>query len=45
MPARGRAAPTRLMTHVAIQQAGEDGNVVEWGRQVTDDEYANAPSI
>jgi quercetin dioxygenase-like cupin family protein len=39
------AAPTRLMTHVAIQQADSDGNVVEWGRHVTDDEYANAPSL
>jgi quercetin dioxygenase-like cupin family protein len=39
------AAPTRLMTHVAIQQADTDGNVVEWGRHVTDDEYANAPSL
>jgi hypothetical protein len=33
------------MTHVAIQQADSDGNVVEWGRHVTDDEYANAPSL
>ena len=39
------AAPTRLMTHVAIQRADNDGNVVEWGRHVTDDEYARAPSI
>jgi quercetin dioxygenase-like cupin family protein len=39
------AAPTRLMTHVAIQRADSDGNVVEWGRHVTDDEYANAPSL
>jgi quercetin dioxygenase-like cupin family protein len=39
------AAPTRLMTHVAIQRADSDGNVVEWGRHVTDDEYANAPPL
>jgi quercetin dioxygenase-like cupin family protein len=39
------AAPTRLMTHIAIQRADSDGNVVEWGRHVTDDEYANAPSL
>jgi quercetin dioxygenase-like cupin family protein len=39
------AAPTRFMAHVAIQQADEDGNVVEWGRHVTDEEYGNAPSL
>jgi quercetin dioxygenase-like cupin family protein len=37
------AAPTRLMTHVAIQQADADGKVVVWGRHVGDDEYAQAP--
>jgi len=36
------AAPDRFMTHVAIQQADEHGNVVEWGDHVTDDEYAAA---
>jgi len=36
------AASTRLMTHIAIQQADEDGNVVSWGDHVTDDEYAEA---
>jgi quercetin dioxygenase-like cupin family protein len=39
------AAPTRLMTHVAIQQADESGSPVVWGRHVTDDEYAQAPSL
>jgi quercetin dioxygenase-like cupin family protein len=39
------AAPTRLMTHVAIQLADDDGNVVEWGRHVTDDEYSKAPPL
>jgi quercetin dioxygenase-like cupin family protein len=39
------AAPTRFMTHVAIQQADDDGSVVEWGRHVTDDEYAKAPPL
>lgn len=39
------AAPTRLMTHVAIQQADEDGRPVTWGRHVTDDEYAQAPAV
>src|SRR5205085_6912327 len=39
------AAPNRLMTHVAMQQADEGGNVVEWGDRVTDAEYGAAPSI
>jgi quercetin dioxygenase-like cupin family protein len=39
------AAPTRLMTHVAMQQADANGDVVVWGRHVSDDEYAQAPSI
>ena len=33
------------MTHVAIQQADDDGNVVEWGRHVEDGEYAQAPPL
>jgi quercetin dioxygenase-like cupin family protein len=36
------AAPNRFMTHIAIQQADDNGNVVEWGRHVSDDEYAQA---
>jgi quercetin dioxygenase-like cupin family protein len=39
------AAPTRFMTHVAMQQADEQGNVVTWGEHVTGDEYAAAPAI
>ena len=39
------AAPTRLMTHIAIQQADERGTPVYWGRHVSDDEYAQAPSF
>jgi quercetin dioxygenase-like cupin family protein len=39
------AAPTRFMTHAAIQQADDDGNVVEWGRQVSDDEYDRMPPL
>lgn len=39
------AAPTRFMTHIALQQADEDGNVAEWGRQVSDDEYAQLRSL
>ena len=34
------AAPNRFMTHVAMQQADDDGNVVTWGDHVTDEEYA-----
>jgi quercetin dioxygenase-like cupin family protein len=39
------ATPTRFMTHIAIQQADDSGQVVEWGRHVGDDEYAQAPSL
>src|SRR6266571_2878774 len=39
------AAPTRFMTHIAIQQADEKGNVVTWADHVTDDEYAQAPEL
>ena len=37
------AASTRFMSHVAMQQADGDGNVVTWGDHVTDAEYALAP--
>src|SRR5256885_5369555 len=39
------AAPTRLMTHIAMQQADDEGNVVTWGDHVTDEQYGHAPSI
>src|SRR5438270_1205949 len=39
------AAPTRLMTHVAIQQADESGSPVTWGEHVSDEQYANAPDV
>jgi quercetin dioxygenase-like cupin family protein len=39
------AAPDRFMTHIAMQQADDDGNVVEWGRHVSDDEYALTPGL
>jgi quercetin dioxygenase-like cupin family protein len=39
------AAPMRLMTHIAMQQADEQGNVVSWGKHVSDEEYSQAPSI
>ena len=39
------AAPTRFMTHIAMQQADDEGTVVKWGDHLTDEEYAAAPSI
>jgi hypothetical protein len=27
------------MTHLAVQEAGADGETSEWGEHVTDDEY------
>jgi quercetin dioxygenase-like cupin family protein len=38
------AAPTRFMTHLAMQQTDEQGSPVTWGAHVTDAEYAQAPS-
>jgi hypothetical protein len=40
---RHGVAPTRFMTHIAIQQADDNGHVVEWGWHVSDDQYAQAP--
>jgi quercetin dioxygenase-like cupin family protein len=39
------AAPTRFMTHNAMQQANDAGEVVTWGEHVTDEQYSHAPSI
>jgi quercetin dioxygenase-like cupin family protein len=39
------AAPTRFMTHLAMQQADDEGSVVTWAEHVTDEEYAAAPPI
>jgi quercetin dioxygenase-like cupin family protein len=39
------AAPTRLMTHIAIQMADESGSPVTWGKQVSDEEYGKALEI
>jgi quercetin dioxygenase-like cupin family protein len=39
------ATPARLMTHVAMQLAGESGSPVTWGEHVTDEQYAEAPSL
>jgi len=36
------AAPGRYMTHLAIAEADDAGNVVVWGEPVTDDEYLGA---
>jgi quercetin dioxygenase-like cupin family protein len=33
------AAPNRLMTHVAMQEADDAGQVVVWGEHVTDAQY------
>ena len=38
------AAATRFMTHLALQQADDEGNVASWGDHVTDEEYAAAPA-
>jgi quercetin dioxygenase-like cupin family protein len=38
------AAPDRFMTHLAMQEAGDDGSPVNWGEHVTDEEYRAAPS-
>ena len=34
------AAPARFMVHIAMQQQDGSGEVVTWGRHVTDEEYA-----
>jgi quercetin dioxygenase-like cupin family protein len=38
------AAPKRFMTHLAMQQADDQGNAVTWGQHVTDEEYDSAPA-
>jgi quercetin dioxygenase-like cupin family protein len=38
------AAPNRFMTHLAMQQADEEGRVVTWGEHVTDEHYSAAPA-
>jgi quercetin dioxygenase-like cupin family protein len=38
------AAPNRLMTHIAMQEADDSGSPVAWGRHVTDEEYASTPA-
>jgi quercetin dioxygenase-like cupin family protein len=33
------AGPATFMTHLAVQEAGEDGLTAQWGDHVTDAEY------
>jgi len=39
------AAPDRFMTHLALLEVDDHGNVATWGDHVTDEEYAAAPAI
>ena len=39
------AAPSRLMTHNAMQLADESGSPVTWGAHVTDEQYGEAPEV
>jgi len=36
------AAPNHFMTHIAIHELDAQGDVADWGDQVTDDEYRQA---
>ncbi len=38
------AAPDRFMTHIAIQQQDENGNVVTWGEHDSDEEHNTQPA-
>ncbi len=38
------AGPDRFMAHIAIQETDESGSPVNWGRHVTDEEYATDPA-
>jgi quercetin dioxygenase-like cupin family protein len=39
------AAPSRFMTHIAMQEVDEGGRPVTWGEHVSDEEYGAARSI
>jgi quercetin dioxygenase-like cupin family protein len=39
------AAANRFMTHLALLEVDDEGNVASWGDHVTDEEYGAAPSI
>ena len=36
------AAPTRFMTHIAMQEVDDHGTAATWGEHVTDQEYGDA---
>jgi quercetin dioxygenase-like cupin family protein len=36
------ATADNFMTHIAIQEADEDGNFADWGDHVTDEEYSKS---
>jgi quercetin dioxygenase-like cupin family protein len=38
------AAQDRFMTHLAIQEADDDGSPVTWGEHVTDEQYGGGRS-
>lgn len=38
------AAPTRFMTHVAIQEADDEGRPTHWGEHVADEDYLAEPA-
>ena len=38
------AAPSRFMTHIAIQEVDETGNPATWADHVTDEEYSRRPA-
>jgi quercetin dioxygenase-like cupin family protein len=39
------AAPHRFMSHIAINEVGDDGKSATVGNHVTDDEYSTVPEI
>ena len=39
------APPNRFMTHLAMLDVDDDGNVADWGDHVTDEEYGAAPAV
>jgi quercetin dioxygenase-like cupin family protein len=39
------AAPTRFMTHLAMLDVDDEGNLATWGDPVSEEEYAAAPEI
>ena len=39
------ATKDRLMVHIAMQEADDQGNFIVWGKQVTDEEYNQQPDF